>query len=150
MRRLRRFLPDEIYFVTIRTVEERFAVEPHACPGAWQKAEEDYLDLDAKRAMHERGRACVEATDALTEAIGLAESDEKVPRLNVPYTTFTDSIPNIIGSCMARGVQMFGVHLYGFVWMSNHGHLLDVHPKNSCEFVKAGLLCERPRTLAHA
>ncbi len=61
MRRLRCFLPDEIYFVTIRTVEQRYALDPYACPGAWQEADGKQLDLAAKQAMRERGRDCVEA-----------------------------------------------------------------------------------------
>jgi REP element-mobilizing transposase RayT len=136
MRRCRRLLSSEIYFVTIRTVEERFALEPYACPGAWLEAEDERLDFDAKQGMLERGRACVKATADLTEAIARAEQDAKQPRPEVPYDMFTDSIPNIIGSCMARGIQMFGVHLYGFVWMSNHGHLLLRAPKaNFADFM---------------
>ena len=136
MRRLRRFLPSEIYFVTIRTVEERFALDPYACPGAWQEADGKQLDFAAKQEMRARGRACVEATEALTKTIFLSENAPKVPRLKVPYTTFTDSIRNIIGSCMARGIAMFGVHLYGFVWMSNHVHLLLRAPRgNLAEFM---------------
>ena len=136
MRRLRRFLPSEIYFVTIRTVEQRYALDAHACPGAWQEADGIQLDFAAKQAMRERGRACVEATAALTKTIFLAEKSPKTPRPNVPYGTFTDSIPNIIGSCMARGIAMFGVHVYGFVWMSNHVHLLLRAPRsNFAEFM---------------
>ncbi len=131
MRRLRRFLADEIYFVTIRTVEERYALDPYACPGAWQEADGKQLDFAAKQAMRERGRACVDATEALTEAILLSEKAPKIPRPNVPYATFTDSIRNIIGSCMARGIAMFGVQLYGFVWMSNHVHLLLRAPRGN-------------------
>jgi len=129
MRHRRCLLSTEVYFVTIRTVEERFALEPYACPGAWQEAEGRLLDFDAKQAMCVRGRACVEATEALTDKIAAAEEDPSQPRPEVPFSTFTDSIPNIIGSCMARGVEMFGVHVYGFVWMSNHGHLLLRAPK---------------------
>jgi REP element-mobilizing transposase RayT len=136
MRRPRRFLPDEIYFVTIRTVDERFALDAYACPGAWQEADGKQLDFAAKQAMRERGRACVEATEALTEAILFSENAPKAPRPKVPYTTFTDSIRNIIGSCMARGIAMFGVHVYGFVWMSNHVHLLLRAPRgNLAEFM---------------
>lgn len=131
MRRLRRFLSNEIYFVTIRTVEQRYALEPYACPGAWQEAEGKQLDFVAKQSMVKRGQHCVRATQALTEVIAQAENDEKVPRPKIPFETFTDSIPNIIGSCMARGVEMFGVELYGFVWMSNHGHLLLRAPLNN-------------------
>ena len=135
MRRVRRFLPTEIYFVTIRTVEQRYALDAYACPGAWQEAGKQ-LDFAAKQAMRERGRACVEATTALTNTIFLSENTPKTPRPNVPYRTFTDSIPNIIGSCMARAIAMFGVHVYGFVWMSNHVHLLLRAPRgNFAEFM---------------
>jgi len=123
MRRKRCFLPEEIYFVTIRTVEERFALDPYACPNAWLFAEGRQLDFDEKLAMRKRGFACVEQTEALTDKIAQFEQGTK-PRPVVPYNTFTDSIPNIIGSCMARGIELFDVHVYGFVWMSNHGHLL--------------------------
>lgn len=129
MRRKRCFLSDEIYFVTIRTVEQRFALDPYACPKAWMLAEGKRVDFDEKQAMRERGRACVEQTQALTEEIARAEQDATLPRPVVIYNTFTDAIPNIIGSCMARGVELFGVHVYGFVWMSNHGHLLLGAPK---------------------
>jgi len=129
MRRRRCFLPSEIYFVTLRTVEERYALDPYACPEAWILAEGKQLDFDAKLAMRDRGRACVAETQALTEKIAQREQDPNKPRPIVPHVTFTDSIPNIIGSCMARGIEMFGVHLYGFVWMSNHGHLLLRAPK---------------------
>lgn len=136
MRRRRCFLPSEIYFVTIRTVEERFALDPHACPDAWILAEGKQLDFDTKQAMRERGRACVERTQALMDDIAKSEQDPKVPRPVVPVETFSDSIPNIIGKCMARGIEMFDVHLYGFVWMSNHGHLLLRAPKeNFAEFM---------------
>jgi REP element-mobilizing transposase RayT len=136
MRRLRRFLSSEIYFVTIRTVEERFALEPYAYPNAWADGDFKPLNFEAKRANIALGRACVKVTEALTEAIARSEQDATQSRPEVPYKTFTDSIPNIIGSCMARGIKMFGVHLYGFVWMSNHGHLLLRAPKdNFAEFM---------------
>lgn len=130
MRRLRQLLATEIYFVTIRTIEGRFALSPYACPRAWQESEYRQVDWENKLAMIERGRACVEATEALTDMIGLSETNH-TSRPEIPYDTFTNSIPNIIGSCMARGVAMFGVHLYGFVWMSNHAHLLLRAPKKN-------------------
>ncbi len=136
MRRLRCFLSTEIYFVTIRTVEERFALSPYACPGAWQRAEGLLLDDDQRRTMNERGQACVDETKELTEQIALAEAGAQHRRPEVPLTAFTDSIPNIIGSCLARGVKKFGIHLYAFVWMSNHGHLLLRAPQdNLAEFM---------------
>lgn len=124
MRRRRCFLPDQIHFVTIRTVEERFALDPYGCPNAWTLAEGKALTLEEKQAMRERGRACVEQTRSLTEEIARAERDATYLRKVVPHGTFTDSIPNIIGSCMARGIEKYRVRVYGFVWMSNHGHLL--------------------------
>ena len=136
MRRLRCFLSTEIYFVTIRTVEERFALSPYACPGAWKLTEGRLLDDEDRKKMNERGRACVDETRALTEQIALAEQDEKHGRPDVPITAFTDSIVNIIGSCLARGVEKFGISLYAFVWMSNHGHLLIQAPQdNFAEFM---------------
>jgi REP element-mobilizing transposase RayT len=136
MRRRRCFLPTEIYFVTIRTVEERFALSPYACPGAWQRAEGKLLDENQRRAMNERGQACVDETRALTERIARAEAAKHHRRPEVPITAFTDSIPNIIGSCLARAVKKFGIHLYAFVWMSNHGHLLIKAPRgNLAEFM---------------
>lgn len=131
MRNKRRFLCSEIYFVTIRTVEERFALDPYACPDAWIKAEGREISFDEKQAMREEGRLCVERTQALTDAIAIAEQDSTKPRPVVRLTEFTDSIQNIIGACMARGIVMFGMELYGFVWMSNHGHLLLRAPKDN-------------------
>jgi REP element-mobilizing transposase RayT len=131
MRNRRRFLRTEIYFVTIRTVEQRFALDPYACPDAWTIAEGREIDFSEKQTMREEGQLCVERTQALTNAIAEAEKDPTWPRPVVPLTEYTDSIPNIIGACMARGIEMFGVHLYGFVWMSNHGHLLLRAPKDN-------------------
>ncbi len=124
MRPLRRILEGQVYFVTVRTVEERFALEPHACPESWLIAENAQLDDDAKLAMRARGRACVANTAKITMEIARNEQDPKQPRPIVPYATFTDSIPNIIGSVMANGLQLYNVKLYGVMWMSNHGHLL--------------------------
>jgi putative transposase len=131
MRRLRCFLSTEVYFITIRTVEERFALSSYACPGAWHHAEGKLLDDDERRAMNDRGQACVDNTKALTEEIAFAEKNKRHPRPEVAKARFTDSISNIIGSCLARGVEKFGVHLYAFVWMSNHGHLLIRAPRNN-------------------
>lgn len=131
MRNRRRFLRSEIYFVTIRTVEERFALDPYSCPDAWIKAEDCKVSFDDKQKMREEGRLCVERTQALTDAIADAEQNPTKPLPVVPLNTFTDSILNIIGACMARGIEMFGVELYGFVWMSNHGHLLLRAPKDN-------------------
>lgn len=126
MRPERRILPSEVYFVTIRTVEQRFALEPFAAPGTWLEVREheQQLDLAARVAMRRRGEACVEQIEYLTELIAKAEQNSDISRPEVPYGSFTDSIPNIIGSCMARGTMRFNVRIYGFVWMSNHGHLL--------------------------
>jgi REP element-mobilizing transposase RayT len=136
MRRLRSFLPTEVYFVTIRTVEERFALSPYACPGAWECVEGAHLDCDERRAMADRGRVCVAQTEVLTDEIAQAERDEKHARPGVAHSTFTDSIPNIIGSWLARGVKKFGIHLYGVVWMGNHAHLLLKAPQdNLAEFM---------------
>jgi putative transposase len=124
MRPLRRILEGQIYFVTIRTVEERFALDPYACPESWILAENSPLDIDAKLAMRARGRVCVEKTAKLMRVIARNEQNPTRPRIMTPYADFTDSIPNIIGSVMARGLQLYSVELYGFVWMSNHGHLM--------------------------
>jgi putative transposase len=131
MRRLRSLLPSEVYFVTIRTIEERFALSPHACPGAWQRVEAHHLDDDERRAMADRGRACVLQTEVLVREITQAEHDEKYAHPEVPHAAFTDSIPNILGSWLARGVEKFGIDLYGFVWMSNHAHLLFRAPRDN-------------------
>lgn len=136
MRRRRRFLPTEIYFVTIRTVEERFALSPFASFGAWQRGCLGPVDDAERHQMAERGQLCIRETEALTNAIARAERDREFARPSVPHSTFTDSIPNMIGSCLARGVQKFGIQLYGFVWMSNHGHLLIQAPRgNFAEFM---------------
>lgn len=131
MRSKRQFLADEIYFVTIRTVEQRYALDPYACPSAWILADGRELGLDEKQRMRAHGRACVEQMQVLTDAIAEAEQDPKMSRPVVSLEMFTDSIPNIIGSCMARGVEMFGVEIFGYVWMSNHGHLLLRAPKGN-------------------
>ena len=124
MRNLRRILDSEVYFVTIRTTEERFALDPYACPGAWLEAEGKQLEPRVKLAMRARGHECIKETDKITAEIARSEQDESALRPVVPLATFTNSIPNIIGSCMARGLKMYGVKLYGFVWMSNHAHFL--------------------------
>ena len=49
MRRLRRFFPSEVYFITIRTVEERFTLDPYAFPGAWRQAEGVTLDDEIRQ-----------------------------------------------------------------------------------------------------
>lgn len=131
MRRHRCFLPTEVYFVTIRTVEERFALSPLACPAAWSLAEGRVLDERQRKAMNARGRTCIEDTKALTEKIALFEKGENQEPIEVTIAEFTNSIPNIIGSCLARAIDHFAVQLYGFVWMSNHGHLLLRAPKNN-------------------
>lgn len=131
MRRHRCFLPTEVYFVTIRTVEERYALSPFGCPGAWSLAEGRVLDERERDAMHARGRDCITRTNALTQEIARFERGELPGPIEVPITEFTNSIPNIIGSCLARAVENFGVHLYAFVWMSNHGHLLLRAPNNN-------------------
>lgn len=131
MRNERHLLPSEIYFVTIRTVEQRFALEPLSCPGAWNQAEGDSIDIEARMTMRERGQTCITTTTALTQAIALSEQNHDIPRPEVPIETFTDSIPNIVGKVMARGVELFGVHIYAFVWMSNHVHLLIRAPKGN-------------------
>lgn len=131
MRRHRCFLPTEVYFVTIRTVEERYALSPLACPAAWSLSEGRVLDERERRAMNARGRLCVDETKALTEKIAQRERGEKQGPLEVTIAEFTNSIPNIIGSCLARAIENFGVLLYGYVWMSNHGHLLLRAPKNN-------------------
>jgi putative transposase len=128
MRHQRCFLPSEVYFLTIRTVEERFALSPYACPGAWQVADSVQVDEASRQEMFHRGRACIEATEALTARIARAEANPLIKRPVVPITTYTDSIPNIIGTCLARGVKKFNIRLFGFVWMSNHGHLLVQAP----------------------
>lgn len=129
MRRRRCILPTEVYFVTVRTVDEQFALSPHACPGAWRLVSPGvHLDRETREKMANRGRACVRQTEALTQQIADAEQHHK-PRPQVSYTTFTDSIPNIIGSWLARGVQRFQIKLFGYVWMSNHMHLLIQAPQ---------------------
>lgn len=133
MRRLRRFLSSEVYFVTIRTVEQRFALSPYACPEAWTTAEGRMIGDDERRQMYERGRECVKRTRKLAKEIARAEADATVARPEIPIAAFTDSIPNIIGSCMARGIEKYKVRLYGFVWMSNHGHLLLQAPKDKLD-----------------
>jgi REP element-mobilizing transposase RayT len=86
--------------------------------------------------MNDRGRACVHATRELTKQIALAEQDDKYARPEVPIAAFTDSIPNITGSCLARGVALYGINLYAFVWMGNHVHLLLQAPlDNFAEFM---------------
>lgn len=125
MRRLRRFFDGELYFVTIRTVEQRFALEPYACPNAWQRIDDGPLDLETRLAMIKRGQECVATTAKLAKDIAESEQDPDKPRPEVSIATYTDSIPNIIGSVMARGLRLYTTaKLYGFVWMSNHGHLL--------------------------
>jgi putative transposase len=136
MRRQRCFLPSEVYFITIRTVEERFALSPFACPGAWQLAEGRALNEKERQKMNARGRTCIKETKLLAEKIAQFERGEIEELPDVFLERFTNSIPNIIGSCMARAVNNFGVLLYGFVWMSNHGHLLVRAPKgNLSEFM---------------
>lgn len=131
MRRPRQFLSSEIYFTTIRTVEERFALEPFSCPNAWIQAEGVSVDVETRLAMRERGRVCIEAMAALVEDIAQSEQNPNHPRPKVSYSTFTNSIPNIVGSCLARGVELFGVEIFAFVWMSNHMHLLMRAPKGN-------------------
>lgn len=131
MRRHRCFLPTEVYFITIRTVEERYALSPLACPAAWSISERGVLDERERNAMNARGRMCIEETNALTEKIAQCKRGEKQGPLEVTITEFTNSIPNIIGSCLARAIENFGVRLYGYVWMSNHGHLLLRAPNNN-------------------
>jgi REP element-mobilizing transposase RayT len=131
MRRLRRFFEQEIFFVTIRTVEQRYALDPYASPNAWHKIDDGPLDLETRLAMNDRGRACVKTTAELTEVIAKREQDPELPGPEVPYATFTDSIPNIIGSIMARATQMYGVRLFGYVWMGNHAHLLVQAPNRN-------------------
>lgn len=137
MRRRRCLQPAEIHFVTIRTVEERFALDPYACPNAWILAEGKQLDFGEKQAMRERGRACITNTQMLVAAVCSHEKHPtNVPRPVVPIADFTDSMPNIIGSVLARGVKMYGIHLYGFVAMSNHLHmLLSVPSGNLADFM---------------
>jgi REP element-mobilizing transposase RayT len=124
MRPARRILPSEVYFVTIRTVEQRFALDPYAAPGTWLETREHQLKMTEKLAMRRHGESCVKRVEDLTETIAKSEQNSAIPRPEVLYSSFTDSIPNIIGSCMARGANMFNIRIYGFVWMSNHGHLL--------------------------
>lgn len=131
MLRLRRFFAEELYFVTIRTVEQRYALDPFACPNAWHTADDGPLDVETRIVMNNRGRACVETTAELVETIARCEQDPEQPRPEVSSATFTDSIPNIVGSVMARGIHLYGVKLYGFVWMGNHGHLLLRAPRHN-------------------
>jgi REP element-mobilizing transposase RayT len=63
----------------------------------------------------------------LTQQIANAEQGCG-PLPEVSHSMFTDSIPNIIGSWLARGVRRYQIKLYGFVWMSNHAHLLVQAP----------------------
>lgn len=136
MRPKRRLLKSELYFVTIRTVEQRFALDPYACPNAWIRVEGREIDIEEKQSMRKEGQLCVERTRTLTEVIARAEQDPTQPLPVVPLCAYTDSIENIIGACMARGIALYGVHLYGFVWMSNHGHLLLRAPSgNFAEFM---------------
>lgn len=131
MRRPRCILPTEVYFVTIRTVDEQFALSPHACPGAWRMvAPGIHIDNETRQKMALRGRACISQTEALTQQIADAEHGH-TPLPEVNHSTFTDSIPNIIGSWLARAVRLYQVKLYGFVWMSNHMHLLIQAPQGN-------------------
>lgn len=94
-----------------------------------------HLDQEARLNMALRGQACVQQTEILTRQIADAERYQK-PFPQVSYTTFSDSIPNIIGSWLARGVQRFQIKLYGFVAMSNHVHMLIQAPYgNFTEFM---------------
>lgn len=132
MRRLRCFLPTEVYFVTIRTVEERYALDPYACPNAWTIAEGKQLEFSDKQAMRDSGQECIKNTQTLVDAIAKYEKEPtKEPCPVVPINTFTDSIPNIVGSVLARGVDMFGIHLYGVVALSNHMHMLLRAPRGN-------------------
>lgn len=124
MRNKRRVLPTEIYFVTTRTVEQRFLLDPYACPDAWLLAEGRGLDSDEKHQMRERGRQCVDRMQSLVDAILEAEKNPAKSRPSVTLDMYTESMPNIIGSCIARGIEMFGIELYGLVAMSNHTHML--------------------------
>lgn len=136
MRRPRCILPSEVYFVTVRTVDEQFALSPHACPGVWRMVSPGiHLDQETRLSMAHSGQACVRQTEELAQQIAYAEQHKKpLPRVN--YTTFTDCIPNIIGSWLARGIQHFQIKLYGFVAMSNHVHMLIQAPHgNFAEFM---------------
>jgi putative transposase len=131
MRRKRCFLPTEVYFVTIRTVEERYALSPLACPGAWTLAEGRQPTEAERRKMNARGRECIRRTNLLTEKIAQFEQGEAKGPLDVTIAEFTNSIPNIIGGCLSRAVEKFGVQLYACIWMSNHGHLLLRAPNSN-------------------
>ncbi len=136
MRRLRRFFSTEIYFVTVRTVEQRYALDPFACPNSWHRADEGPVDLETRREMNLLGRECVETTAELTDEVARYEQDPDQPCVEVSYATFTDSIPNIIGSVMARAIHRYGVKLFGVVWMGNHAHLLLQAPmQNFADFM---------------
>ncbi len=136
MRRPRCILSTEVYFVTVRTVDEQFALSPHACPGAWRLVEPGiHIDHETRQRMLLRGQACVRETEAMTQQIADVEQGRS-PCPEVSYSAFTDSVPNIIGSWLARAVRHYRVKLYGFVWMSNHVHLLVQAPEgNFTEFM---------------
>lgn len=81
------------------------------------------------------GQACVRETEALTQRIADAEAgNAKLPDVNL--SSFSDSIPNIVGSWLARAVCKYQIKLYGFVAMSNHLHMLVQAPLgNLSEFM---------------
>ncbi len=94
-----------------------------------------HLDHETRLNMVRRGQDCIRETEVLMQQIADAELHQK-PLPQVSHTTFTDSIPNIIGSWLARGVQRFRIKLYGFVAMSNHVHMLVQAPcGNLAEFM---------------
>lgn len=136
MRRRRRFLPTDVQFITVRTNEQRFALDPYSSPNAWFEVDGQQVDVETRIAMRDRGRKCVETTADLVAAIALNEANPDQPRPIVPFATFTDSIPNIIGAVIARAVHRYNVHLFGVMCMSNHIHFLLQAPLgNLAEFM---------------
>jgi REP element-mobilizing transposase RayT len=123
MRRRRCTIPGETHFVTIRTVEERFALHPWAAPGSWPKIRPGVaVSRELRRSLTREGRRCVERTQRLCALVAAAE-DHGAALPVVTLEQFTDSIPNLTGAVLAKAVHHSGVELVGAVAMSDHPHL---------------------------
>jgi len=133
MRHPRNLLPTDLYFVTIRTVDAQFALHPYSCPGAWRRVLPGVaLDPEERHAMNIEGEECVRRTEQLTEQVAAAEQGlAKLPVITIDY--FTNSVPNILGSRLAQGVDRYGIELHAFVYMSNHVHLVVQAPRGNLD-----------------
>ena len=111
-RRPRRILPNEFYFLTIRTHQELFLLNAFG-PIVGNRSQ--------RRKAAAMARICQKKADDITRILQNAEDDA---RPSITLQQYKESVNSIIGAWLAKAVAFYKAEFYGCICMSDHIHLL--------------------------